>query len=71
MHVRYEEWIGFIFDHPVTKSAWYRAIDAPHFEASEEDYAVLIEQTFRYSGRDLARFSDAQVNQGLYFLASP
>ena len=71
MHARYEEWIGFIFDHPVTKSAWYRAMDAPVFEASEEDYAVLIEQTFTNSGRDLARFSDAQVNQGLYFLASP
>ena len=71
MHARYEEWIGFIFDHPVPNPTWHWTSDAPAFEASGEDYAVLIEQTFTNSGRDLSRFSDAQVNQGIYFLASP
>ena len=71
MHARYDEWIGFIFDHPVPNPTWHWTSDAPAFEASGEDYAVLIEQTFTNSGRDLSRFSDAQVNQGIYFLASP
>lgn len=70
MHARYEEWISFLFDHPVTNPEWHWAGDAPTFDASEEDYAVLIEQTFGHSGRDLTRFSDAQVNQGINFLAS-
>lgn len=70
MHSRYEEWIRFVFDHPVTNPEWHWATDAPMFEASEEDCALLIEQTFTRSGDDLRRFTDAQVNQGIYFLAS-
>ncbi len=70
MHARYEEWISFIFDHTVTNPEWHWASEAPTFEASEEDCAVLIEQTFTHSGSDLTRFSDAQVNQGINFLAS-
>lgn len=70
MHTRYHEWISFIFEHPVTNPEWHWARDAPTFQASEEDYALLIGQTFTHSGRDLSRFSDAQVNQGINFLAS-
>jgi hypothetical protein len=70
MHERYEEWLDYLFDHEVTASAWHWAADAPVFEASELDYAVLIGETFRRAGRDLLRFSDAQLNQGLLLLAS-
>jgi hypothetical protein len=70
MHPRYEEWLDFAFDHEVAEPAWYWDIDYPMFEAGEEDYAMLIENTFSHAGRDLARFSDAQVNQGVNFLVS-
>jgi hypothetical protein len=46
-------------------------MDAAGFEASEEDYADLIRETFSRSGEDLSTFSDAQVNQGVWYLASP
>ena len=71
MHPRYEEWLEFVFDHPVSDPAWYWDEDGPEFEAPEMDQAILIGETFTYAGRDLARFSDAQVNQGLWFLSSP
>src|SRR5688500_15792399 len=71
MHPRYDEWLSFAFDHEVTDPQWHFQPGSPHFEGSETDYAVLIEETFRNSGRDLRRFSDAQVNQGVWFLASP
>jgi len=70
MHSRYTEWINFVFDHPVEESAWYWDIDYPMFEGSEEDYVELIRLTFTNSGNDLSRFSDAQVNQGIWFLVS-
>lgn len=41
-------------------------MDAPGFEATQEDYADLIRETFSRSGEDLASVSDAQVNQGIW-----
>lgn len=71
MHPRYQEWLAYVFDHEVTKPQWYFAPNAPEFIGSNSDFALLIAQTFRRSGEDLRRFSDAQVNQGIWFLASP
>ena len=45
MNARYEKWINFVFDHPVTNPEWHWAGDVPMFEASEVDCALLIEQT--------------------------
>lgn len=70
MHPRYQEWIRYIFDHPVNDVQWYFDTDAPEFEATQEDYADLIRETFACSGRDLAEFSAAQVSQGIGFLSS-
>jgi hypothetical protein len=70
-HPRYQEWLSFVFDHPVTEPQWYFQPDAPHFSGNETDFAELITQTFLRSGADLQRFPNAQVNQGLWFLVSP
>ena len=71
MHPRYQDWLTYVFDHPVMDPQWFFAEHAPEFEGTETDYALLIAQTFQNSGKDLERFSDAQVNQGIWFLASP
>jgi hypothetical protein len=71
MHPQYQEWIRYVFDHPVTEPHWHLAAEAPQFQTSQEDYAELIRETFSRSGEDLVSFSDAQVNQGIWFLASP
>ncbi len=70
MHPRYEEWLEHIFDHPVFDPAWHWSRDAPSFEADDAEIAALIELTFLHSGRDLTRFTDAQMNQGFRYLAS-
>jgi hypothetical protein len=70
MHLRYEEWLQHVFDHPVSDPAWYWGDDAPSFEADEGEIAELIEITFLNPGRDLMRYSDAQVNQGIWYVAS-
>ncbi|WP_143157722.1 hypothetical protein [Rubritalea squalenifaciens] len=70
MHPRYKEWLVYLFEHPVTDPAWHWDLDAPEFDGSNEDFAILIGDTFTHSGTDLLPYSDAQVNQGLWFLLS-
>ncbi len=71
MHPRYQEWLGYVFDHPVTDPQWYFDLNAPEFAGTDADFVLLIGETFRRSGEDLLRFSDAQVKQGVWFLTSP
>jgi hypothetical protein len=61
-------WIAHVFDHPVAESAWYWEPDAPAWEESPEYIATLIAETFERSGELLAPFTDAQLNQGFYYL---
>jgi hypothetical protein len=70
MHSRYQEWLNHLFDHPVSDPAWHWDLDAPSFSAEEPEIAELIELTFRNSATDLPRFTDAQLNQGLWYLTS-
>ncbi len=71
MHPRYREWLDFVFDHEVSEPQWYFDLGAPCFDATEEEEVELIRETFTRSGGDLKRYSDAQVNQGIWFLVSP
>jgi len=71
MHPQYQEWLRYVFDHPVSDPHWYFDVNALSFEATQADYAQLIRETFERSGEDLFQFTDAHVNQGVWFLASP
>jgi hypothetical protein len=64
------KWIGYVFDHPVTDPAWHFSLDAPEWNDSPEHIASLIAATFERSGELLSRFSDAQLNEALWFLVS-
>jgi hypothetical protein len=64
------DWIGHVFDHPVTDPAWHWALDAPSRQDTPEQSAQLMAETFEHSGELLARFSDAQLNQGFWYLIS-
>lgn len=70
MHPLYEAWLRHLFDHPATEPAWHTALDVPSFAADDAAIAALIELTFLHSGRDLARYSDAQLGQGFWYLLS-
>jgi len=70
---RYQEWLKHIFDHEVRGHLlpqWYRDDDAPIFEASDEEMVELIGQTFQNAGTDLAKHTDAQVDQGIWYFVS-
>jgi hypothetical protein len=68
MNSRYQEWLKHIFDHEVSEPAWHFEMDAPEFKASSTEITELIGQTFRSAGEDLNTFTDAQVDQGLWYL---
>jgi hypothetical protein len=72
MSSRYQEWLKHVFDHEIKYPLpeWYRAEDAPSFEASDEEMTELISQTFRNAGKDLIKYTDAQVDQGIWYFVS-
>ena len=69
MNPRYREWLKHVFDHEVKNPQWYFCDDnAPGFEASPIKIAELIGQTFLRAGKDLTEYTDAQVDQGIWYL---
>ena len=67
-NVPFEEWVRYIFDHPVTDPAWYWDIDADSVELDPIRLILYTTQLFSRSKETLSSFSDAQVDQGLWLL---
>jgi len=57
----FEEWVRYLFDHPVTEPAW-------HWDDAVGQVVAHAARLFREAGEHLAPYTDAQVNQGLSFL---
>ena len=64
------DWLAHVFDHPVADPAWHWAPDAPVWEGSAGDTVACMADTFEQAGEALARFSDAQLGQGFWYLVS-
>lgn len=64
------DWVAHIFDHPVTEPAWHWEEDAHHWDDTPASIVELISQTFARADVLLAGFSDAQLNQGVWYLVS-
>jgi hypothetical protein len=65
-------WIDHVFDHPVTELelAWDFSTDAPTWKGTGEQTVRFVAETFERSGEVLAGFTDAQLNQGFWYLLS-
>jgi hypothetical protein len=64
----YNRWLSYVFDREVTDPAWYFALDEPDFEASDEEIVALIHETLNNCGSGLAKYSEAQIDQGLNYI---
>lgn len=66
------DWINHIFDHPVTDPEWHWDIDVKLWDDDipPQHSTLLIAETFEHAGGLLSRFTDAQINQGLWYLIS-
>jgi hypothetical protein len=68
----FEDWIAYVFDHPVTNPAWhFKDIGKDDWEPSEELAVEYLTRFFKNPESALLSFSNAQVNQGLKYLISP
>ena len=73
MNSRYQEWLKHIFDHEVRGHLlpeWYFDVEKPEFEAPDEEIVELISQTFQNAGKDLMKYTDEQVDQGIWYFIS-
>lgn len=68
--IAFEDWLDFLFDHPITDPEWYWTEDADSWDGSPTETVQHLTRTFRESGTALLKYSDAQLNQGLWYLAS-
>jgi hypothetical protein len=70
----FEDWVKYVFDHPVyeQKQQWYFEVDAPHWNEEDNPAATVsyITQLFQNAADVCKPYSDAQLNQGFWFLVS-
>jgi hypothetical protein len=66
--ISFEGWVAAVFDHSVTEPAWYWGPEAADWNLPHERALQLVTQLFQQPAEILRPFSDAQVNQGLWFL---
>jgi hypothetical protein len=71
-HLTFEEWLDRVFDHPVSdlNSAWYWDIDRDWWDEDSADTLDFMTRSFERAADAFQPYSDAQLNQGLWFLAS-
>lgn len=67
----FEQWLHYVFDHPVASSPWYDDEDAEHWCGSAATAVAYLTQLFSDPRRSVQGFSDEQLNQGFWFLLHP
>lgn len=69
----FARWVSYVFDHPVSNPEWYFSRQTDKYQQivshSQKRIAYLI-KLFENPVPYLGNYSDAQINQGLWYLAS-
>lgn len=71
-NLTFEHWLRFTFDRPVAElsNAWYWNIDRDWWDENPTDTIGFLTQAFENAEAVFKPYSDAQLNQGLWFIAS-
>ena len=71
-NLTFEQWVEHVFDHPVSEltNAWYWDTDRDWWEEDNADTVQFLTRAFENAAGVLQPYTDAQLNQGLWFLAS-
>ncbi len=64
----FDEWVRHLFDHEVTEPEWYWSEGAESIKLQPQRVITYTTKLFQSAGELLAAYTDAQVNQGLWFL---
>jgi hypothetical protein len=67
----FEQWLAYAFDHPVDeiKNAWYWDLDRDWWEETLQETIRFLTQAFENAEEVFKPFADAQLKQGLWFIA--
>ncbi|HEX5322613.1 MAG TPA: hypothetical protein VFW40_02425 [Capsulimonadaceae bacterium] len=65
----FEEWIDFVFNHPVTSPLWYWQDESDWWDAPPTVTVDYLARLFGNASNIFVDFSDAQVAEGLWYLA--
>jgi hypothetical protein len=68
--IPFQDWVRHVFEHPVTNPQWHFDLDADCWNGSPSTTADYLARCFEAADALLSPFSDAQVNQGLWYLAN-
>lgn len=70
--LKFEQWLTYVFDHPVKESGqeWYWDLDVDWWDGPAADTVQFLTEAFENTAVLFQPYSDAQLNQGLWFLAS-
>lgn len=69
----FEGWLTYVFDHPIPvgqEEAWYWDIDRDWWPEDPAQAIQFMTRAFENAALVLQPYTDAQVNQGLWFIAS-
>ena len=71
-NLTFEGWLAYVFDHPVEthRQEWYWDTDRDWWEEDTPEAVQFMTQAFENAAAVFEPYSDAQLNQGLWFLAS-
>jgi hypothetical protein len=71
-NLSFEAWVEHVFDHPVNEltNAWYWDTNRDWWEEDNADTVHFMTLAFENAAVVFQPYSDAQLNQGLWFLAS-
>ena len=70
----FEEWLTYVFDHPASdlSNAWYWDTDLDWWDEDMHPAQTVqfLTRTFEHAAEVFQPYSDAQLNQGLWFIVS-
>lgn len=71
-HITFEQWLSHVFDHPLSGSGpeWYFEPGADWWDGPPADTVAFMTRAFENAAALFQPYSDALLNQGLWYLAS-
>lgn len=68
----FDGWVRYVFDHRVTDPAWHFTLDAAWWNETQAPKTTIayLTRCFEHIVDITAPYSDAQINQGLWFLCN-
>lgn len=69
--LKYEEWIDFVFNHPVEETPWHFAAESAYETIDPAKVVAHLTRLFTNPAEILSRYTREQIDQGFWFIPGP